>query len=96
MPELEIEALLESTKLWLDMKKYKEAIQDANQVLKLCARTGFKLYEPEAELALAKLHLAQGNPEQAEPLAQSAYEKAKNMHYRIIETEADNFLREIV
>ncbi|MEW6007142.1 MAG: tetratricopeptide repeat protein [bacterium] len=40
MPFLEIEALLELSRLWLDMKRYKEAIQDANQVLKLCARTG--------------------------------------------------------
>ncbi|MEW6482803.1 MAG: tetratricopeptide repeat protein [bacterium] len=30
MPELEIEALLELSRLWLDMKRYKEAIQDAN------------------------------------------------------------------
>ncbi|MEW6104630.1 MAG: hypothetical protein AB1630_12600 [bacterium] len=36
------------------MKKYEKAISQANQVLKLCERTGFFLYEPDAELILAR------------------------------------------
>ncbi|MEW6007144.1 MAG: tetratricopeptide repeat protein [bacterium] len=65
MPALEIEALLELSRLWLDMGKYKEAIQDADQALKLCSRTGFLLYEPEAELILAKAYLSQKDRDKA-------------------------------
>jgi len=46
MPVLEIEALLESSRLHLDMKRHEAAIRAAKEVQKICARTGFKLYEP--------------------------------------------------
>lgn len=95
MPALEIEALLESGRLDLDTKKYEDAIHKAEDVLKLCARTGFNLYAPEAELILAKVYLAQGKPNQAKTFATSAYEKAKAMHYRIVETEVANLLATI-
>lgn len=66
MPALEIEALLESAELNLDMGNYDNAIHKANDVLKICDCTDFNLYEPEAELVLAKAYLAQGrhNPSQ--------------------------------
>jgi hypothetical protein len=53
MPELEIEALIEYGRLYLEKKDTKSAIETANQILRLCERTGFKLYEPDAELILA-------------------------------------------
>jgi len=95
MPELEIEALLEFSRLDLDRERYGDAIHKANGTLKIVDRTGFKLYEPEAELILAKAYLAQGNILQAKSFAQSAYEKAKDMSYRILETEVSNLLQAI-
>ncbi|MDI6734867.1 MAG: tetratricopeptide repeat protein, partial [bacterium] len=57
MPELEIEALLESGRLHLDTGRHQEAVQAGRTVLGLCERTGFRLYEPEAELILARAYL---------------------------------------
>ncbi|HAW50431.1 TPA: hypothetical protein DCX16_05750, partial [bacterium] len=93
VPDLEIEALLEFSRLGLDMKKHKDAISKATDALKLITRTGFKLYEPEAELILAKAYLAKGDTIQAKKLTTSAYNKAKSMHYRIVENEANNLLQ---
>ena len=44
--------------------------------------TGFKLYEPGAEVVLAKAYLGLEDFEQAESNANSAYEKAVGMKYR--------------
>jgi tetratricopeptide (TPR) repeat protein len=93
--ELEIEALLERGRLWLDMGKYEDAIGDANEVLKICGRTGFRLYEPGAEIVLARAELAQREFEQAENNAKSAYEKAVAMKYRWAEGDAAHLLGEI-
>jgi len=90
--DLEIEALLESGRLRLGLKKYESAIQNANEVLKICFRTGFKLYEPDAELILARAYLAQKDPDKARTFAQSAYEKATEMHYHSPKTEAEQLL----
>jgi tetratricopeptide (TPR) repeat protein len=95
MPELEIEALLESARLHLDMGRHKAAIRDANEVQKICARTGFKLYEPEAEIVLSKAYLALNDIEQAKDFAHSAYEKAVSMSYRWQEGDAADLLGEI-
>ncbi len=108
VPFLEIEALLESGRLWLDIKKYEDAIRYAEQVLKICARTGFKFYEPDAELILAKAYLSQKEFEKApstsplgassgraETYAKSAYEKAIVMKYRWAEGDAAHLLGEI-
>jgi tetratricopeptide (TPR) repeat protein len=95
MPDLEIEALLESCRLHLDMGRHKDATRDANEVLKICARTGFKLYEPEAEIVLGKAYLALNDIEQAENFAPSAYEKAADMNYRWQEGDAAHLLGEI-
>jgi len=98
MPALEIEALLESGRLYLDTQKYDNAISEANQVLKLCDRTGFKLYEPDAELILARAYLSMecsvhdtacidtvdALQNKAKSFAQSAYEKANSMHYHLL------------
>ena len=54
MPFLEIEALIELGRLWLDMGRKRDAIGAANEVLKICERTGFKLYEGEAKVILAE------------------------------------------
>jgi tetratricopeptide (TPR) repeat protein len=80
-PALEIEALLESSRLHLELGRHKDAIHDAKEVLKICARTGFKLYEPEAEVVLGKAYMALNDLEQAKIFAQSAYEKAVTMNY---------------
>jgi len=95
VPDLEIVALLESGRLQLDQGRHKVAIRDANEVLKICARTGFKLYEPEAEVVLSKAYLALSDLEQAKNFAQSAYEKAIAMHYRWQEGDAAHLLGEI-
>ncbi|MEW6608043.1 MAG: tetratricopeptide repeat protein [bacterium] len=93
--DLEIEALLELSRLWLDMKKYKEAISQANQVLKLCERTGFLLYEPEAELILARAYLGLNDLDQTKTFAQSAYQKASQMHYHWPRVGAGQLLRNL-
>lgn len=79
----------------LDMKKYKDAIGDAKQVLKICERTGFRFYEPEAEIVLGMAYLAQKDFGQAETNAQSAYKKASGMKYRWAEGDAGHLLGEI-
>ena len=95
MPFPEIEALLESSKLHLDMERHEDAFRDANEALKICARAGFKLYEPEAEIVLSKACLALNNLEQAKSFAHSAYEKAVSMRYRWQEGDAAHLLGEI-
>ncbi len=95
VPELEIGALLERGRLWLDIEDEKGAIADANDVLKICSRTGFRFYEPAAEIVLGKAYLAQKNYEQAERFAKSAYEKAVGMKYRWAECDAGHLLGEI-
>lgn len=95
MTFLEIEALLGRGRLCLDMKKYEDAICDAEQVLKICERTGFRFYEPEAEIVLSKAYLAQKVFDQAEIFANSAYEKAIGMKYRWPEGGAAHLLGEI-
>ncbi len=95
MPDLEIEAMLESGRLHLDMGRHKDAIRDAKEALNICARTGFKLYEPEAEIVLSKAYLALNDLEQAKTFAQSAYEKAVGMNYRWQECDAAHLLGEI-
>jgi tetratricopeptide (TPR) repeat protein len=95
MPDLEIEALLESGRLHLDKGRHKDAIRAANEVLKICTRTGFKLYEPEAEVVLGKTYRALTDFGQAENFAQSAHEKAIGMKYRWQEGDAAHLLGEI-
>jgi tetratricopeptide (TPR) repeat protein len=95
MPELKIEAMLESSRLHLDMERREDAIRDAKEVLKICERTGFKLYEPEAEVVLSKAYLALNDIEQANDFAHSAYEKAISMHYRWQEGNAAHLMGEI-
>jgi tetratricopeptide (TPR) repeat protein len=92
MPELEIEALIEYAKLYLEKKDPKSAIDTADQILRLCERTGFKLYEPDAELILAKAYLKK-DPQKSKPYAESAHKKAKEMGYKIAEKEAEELLR---
>ncbi|MCK4733997.1 MAG: tetratricopeptide repeat protein, partial [Methanophagales archaeon] len=95
MPYLEIEALLESGRLYLDMGKHEDAIRDANEALKICTGTGFKLYEPEAEVVLGKAYLALNDIKQAKTFARSGYEKAVSMSYRWQEGDAAHLLGEI-
>ena len=95
MPYREIEALLESSRLHLDMERHEDAIRDAKEVLMICARTGFKLYEPEAKVVLSKAYQALNDFEQAKTFAHSAYEKAIAMNYRWPEGDAAHLLGEI-
>jgi len=103
MPFLEIEALLEYGRLGLDMGRYEDAIGDAENVLKICGRTGFRFYEPGAEVVLAKAYLAledfgkahSTSSGQAEVYAHSAYEKAVGMKYRWAEGDTAHLLGEI-
>ncbi|MCP4263592.1 MAG: DUF4062 domain-containing protein [Planctomycetes bacterium] len=108
VPDLEIEALLEYGRLWLDMERYGDAIRDAKETLKLCGRTGFRFYEPEAEIVLGKAYLVEKDPssplpstplrmnlEKAEKFAKSAYDKALAMKYRWAEGDAGHLLGEV-
>ena len=95
IPDLEIEALIERGRVRLDTKDYDDAEVDSNAVLKLCERTGFELYEPEAEMVLSKAYLALNDIKQAKTLAHSAYEKAIGMKYRWQEGDAAHLLGEI-
>jgi tetratricopeptide (TPR) repeat protein len=95
VPVLEIEALLESSRLHLDIGRHEDATRDAKKVLKICAWTGFKLYEPEAEMVLSKGYMALNDIEHAKTLAHSAYEKAITMNYRWQEGDAAHLLGEI-
>ena len=81
-PELEVETMLETGRLKLDMVRHEDAIRDADEVLKICERTGFRLYEPGAEVVLARAYLSLQDNERAEGFAKSAYEKAVGMKYR--------------
>ena len=102
-PDLEVEALIERGRLSLDIGNEEDAIGDARHVLKICGRTGFRFYEPEAEIILGKAYLAQKKYEQApstssgqaEVYAKSAYEKAVGMKYRWAEGDAGHLLGEI-
>lgn len=95
MPDLEIEAHIERGRLRLKTKDYNGAESDLKNVLKLCERTGFKLYEPDAEVVLAKVYLALGNIDKAKGFANSAYLKAKKIHYHWPKTEATELLEKI-
>ncbi|MBE9593606.1 MAG: tetratricopeptide repeat protein, partial [Proteobacteria bacterium] len=94
-PDLEIEVLLESGRLQLDIERHEDAVRDAKEVLKICDRTGFKLFEPEAEIVLGTAYLALNDIEQAKTVAHSAYEKAVGMNYRWQEGDAAHLLGEI-
>ena len=67
----------------------------AVEVLKLCDRTGFRFYEPRAEIILGKAYLAEKDFEKAEGFAQSAYDKAVGMKYRWAEGDAGHLLGEV-
>ena len=77
------------------MRRCEDAIRDATEVQKTCARTCFKLYEPEAEVVLGKAYQALTDFGQAKTIAHSAYEKAVGMHYRWQEGDAAHLLGEI-
>jgi len=94
-PALEVEALLEYASLRVDMGRYEDAIGDADNVLKICGRTGFRFYEPGAEIVLAKAYMAQEDYGEAKKFANSAYEKALGMNYRWAEGDAADLLGEI-
>jgi tetratricopeptide (TPR) repeat protein len=84
MPYLEIEALIEVGKLYLEKKDPKSAIETANKIIELCKRTGLA-NEPDAELILAKAYSK--DKEKSKHYAQSAHKKAKDMGYKIAEKE---------
>lgn len=95
MSELEIEAMLEYGRVWLDLGKRQKAIRDANEVLKLCERTGFRFYEPGAEIVLGRAYLAEKDFDEAEGYSRSAYDKAAGMKYRWAEGDAGHLLGEV-
>ncbi|KPL03424.1 MAG: hypothetical protein AMJ73_07130, partial [candidate division Zixibacteria bacterium SM1_73] len=95
VPDLEIEALLEYGRLYVQKHEYKNAINAGNEVLRLCQRTGFLLYEPDAEVVLARAYLAQKDFEQAKTFANSAHLKANKMGYKLAENDASKVLKEI-
>lgn len=95
MLETEIQGLLELARIKSDTKKYEVAIQHASNVLKLTSFTGFKLYEPDAEVVLAKVYMALGEINKAKEFANSAYKKASEMHYHWPKVEAEELLKEI-
>jgi tetratricopeptide (TPR) repeat protein len=86
MPALEIETLIEYGRLYLEKDDHKSAIDTADQILRLCERTGFKLYEPDAELILAKAYSK--DTQKSKHYAESAHQKAKGMGYHSSALEA--------
>lgn len=64
-------------------------------VLKLCDRTGFKLYESDAEVVFAKVYWVLGDTDKAKRFANSAYKKATQMNYHWPKIEAEELLKEI-
>ena len=95
MPELEIEAQIEYGRLYLQKSVHKQAMNAGSDVLKLCERTSFLLYEPDAEIILGKAHLAQKDFEQTKKFANSARSKAKKMGHKLAENDAEALLKEI-
>lgn len=93
--DIEVECLIELARIKLDQGLYQEAESTINQALRICQRCGFKLYEPNAEVVLAKVYLSLGGVEKAEGFADSAYKKARKMHYHWPRVEAEKLLREI-
>lgn len=89
IPALEIEALIERAKLKLEKEDLSGAEADLNKVLKLCEHTGFKLYEPDAELVLAKVYLKKGDKGRAGELVKSVVRKASDMGYFWPKKEAE-------
>jgi tetratricopeptide (TPR) repeat protein len=89
---LEIDALIELGRLNLETKEYKIATDYLENALKLVNRTFFKLYEPEAEVVLAKVYLALGDIDKTKELAKSAYEKARQMNYYWPQKDAEELL----
>jgi nucleoside phosphorylase/tetratricopeptide (TPR) repeat protein len=96
IPFLGIEALIERGRLKLETDKYSEAVDDLNNTLMFCDRTGFKLYEPDAEIVLAKVYLALKDIDKAKKYVNSAYKKADQMSYYWPKIEASNLLTEIL
>ena len=95
MPYLEIEALLEYGRLYLNKGEYKEAINSGNEVLRICQRTSFLLCEPDAEVILAKAYLVRKDFDKAKTFANSALSKSQKMSYKLAENDALNLLKEI-
>ena len=90
-----IEVLIERGRLLLDTEEYAKAQADLTNALKLIDRKGLKLYEPEAEVVLAEVLLAQGDRQQAKEFAESAHKKALEMNYQWPKVEAVELLDKI-
>ncbi|MBU1614911.1 tetratricopeptide repeat protein, partial [bacterium] len=89
------ESLIELARIKTEQGQYPEAESALNQALRICQRCGFKLYEIDAELILAKTYLAQNDLDQAKSFAQSASSKAKGMSYQLAKNEAEYLLAEM-
>jgi len=87
-PILEIEALIGFGRLWFNFGKKREAIRDANQVMKICERTGFKFYEPEAEIVLGRAYLGEKDPSSSLPSTSSGQDAPLRMNLEKAESFA--------
>ncbi len=93
--DLEAKSLIELARIKIGQGLYSEAESEINEGLRICQRCGFKLYEPDAEVVLAKVYLAQGEIAKAKEFAQSAYNKAKQMSYYWPQKDAEEILNSI-
>jgi tetratricopeptide (TPR) repeat protein len=81
MPDIQIEALIEQGRLFLDLEQYGDAKDAAEEALTIIKRTGFWLYEPDSLITLARYYKAAGEIEQSRQTAQEAWDKADKMGY---------------
>lgn len=100
-PSLEIETLIERAHLGVaiygndDIKLDLDPISDIETVLKLCERTGFRLYSPEAKVVLAEYFEKTGDHDNARKFAEEAKEEASAMGFHWPVHDADELLKRL-
>jgi len=95
MPELQIEALIEQGRLFLDLEQYGDAKSVADEALTIIKRTGFWLNEPDSLISLARYYKAAGEIEQSRQTAQEAWDKADKMGYHWPKIEAGELIKNV-
>lgn len=89
---IEVESLIELAKIRVDQRLYQGAEFAVSSAVRICQRCSYRFYEPDAEVVLAKVCLAQGNKEKAKQLAQLAYNEAAHMSYHWPKVDAAELL----
>jgi len=92
VPYLQIEAMIEQGRLFLDTEELPEVKTVIDTALPIILRTGFLLYEPVILNIQARYFKAIGEIEQSKQTAQSAFDKADKMGYHWAKIEAEIYL----